>query len=81
MRIFLFSIPSFCKTRIVGRVAQENERLRVALEIESKARIAAEQMSAVLVARLESMTERATKAETKVEQLEQQHRELYKRIV
>ena len=60
---------------------QENERLRVALEIESKARIAAEQMSAVLVARLEAMTERATKAETKVEQLEQQHRELYKRIV
>jgi len=60
---------------------QENERLRVALEIESKARIAAEQMSAVLVARLESITERAIKAETKVEQLEQQHRELYKRIV
>jgi hypothetical protein len=55
--------------------------IRVALEIESKARIAAEQMSTVLVARLESMTERATKAETKVEQLEQQHRELYKRIV
>ena len=60
---------------------QENERLRVALEIESKARIAAEQMSAMLVARLESITERAIKAETKVEQLEQQHRELYKRIV
>lgn len=59
----------------------QNSPIRVALEIESKARIAAEKMSTVLVARLESMTERATKAETKVEQLEQQHRELYKRIV
>ena len=59
----------------------QNSPIRDALEIESKARIAAEQMSIVLVARLESMTERATRAETKVEQLEQQHRELYKKIV
>jgi len=58
----------------------QNSPIRDALEIESKARIAAEQMSIVLVARLESMTERATKVETKVEQLEQQHREFYKEL-
>jgi chromosome segregation ATPase len=59
---------------------QEIERLRATLEVESKARIAAEQVAAVLTAKLESMTERVTKAEAKVDKLDQQQRELTKEL-
>ena len=52
--------------------AGEIERLRVSLDSESKARIAAEQQAAVLSARLEAMTDRATKAESRAEQVEKQ---------
>jgi colicin import membrane protein len=52
--------------------ASEIERLRVALDSESKARIAAEQQAAVLTARLDSMTDRATKAELRLERVEKQ---------
>lgn len=50
----------------------EIERLRVALDSENKARIAADQEAAVLAAKLESMTDRATKAETRAEKIEKQ---------
>ena len=46
--------------------AAEIERLRQTLDTESKARIAAEQMAAVLSAKLEAMTDRATKAEARI---------------
>lgn len=50
----------------------EIERLRAALEVESRGRIAAEQQAAVLAARLEAMTERTTRAEARLELIEQQ---------
>lgn len=56
----------------LGEQTAEIERLRVALDLESKARIASEQQAAVLTARLESMTERATKAEARTELAEKQ---------
>lgn len=56
----------------LGEQAAEIERLRVALDSESKARIASEQQAAVLSAKLESMTERATKAEARTELAEKQ---------
>jgi len=52
--------------------AAEVQRLRAALETETKSRIAAEQQAAVLTAKLEAMSERATKAEAKTEQQEKQ---------
>lgn len=52
--------------------AAEVQRLRAALDTESKSRIAAEQQAAVLTAKLEAMTERATKAEERAEQKEKQ---------
>lgn len=48
----------------------EIERLRAALEVEAKARVAAEQQAAVLAARLEAMAERASKAEARAEMVE-----------
>lgn len=57
--------------RLVEQIA-EIERLRVALDSESKARIAAEQQAAVLSARLDSMTDRTTKAESRLERVENQ---------
>jgi colicin import membrane protein len=51
-------------------------RLRVALDSESKARIAAEQQAAVLSARLESMTDRATKEESRLERVEKQSEQI-----
>ena len=57
--------------RLVEQTA-EIERLRVALNSESKACIAAEQQAAVLSARLDSMTDRATKAESRLERVEKQ---------
>ena len=54
----------------LGEQGQELERLRAALEVSQQARVAAEQAAAVAVARIESMTERATKAEARVESLE-----------
>jgi len=56
----------------LGEQTAEIERLRAALDSESKARIASEQQAAVLTARLESMTERATKAEARTELAEKQ---------
>jgi len=56
----------------LGEQAAEIERLRVALDLESKARITSEQQAAVLSAKLESMTERATKAEARTELAEKQ---------
>jgi len=56
--------------------ASEIERLRVALDSESKARIAAEQQAAVLTARLDSMTDRATKAESRLERVEKQSEQI-----
>jgi len=56
----------------LGEQAAEIERLRVALDSESKARIASEQQAAVLSAKLESMTDRATKAEARTELAEKQ---------
>jgi chromosome segregation ATPase len=56
----------------LGEQAAEIERLRVALDSESKARITSEQQAAVLSAKLESMTDRATKAETRTELAEKQ---------
>lgn len=50
----------------------EIERLRGTLDTENKARIAAEQMAAVLAAKLEAMTDRTTKAEARIEQTEKQ---------
>jgi len=50
----------------------EIERLRITLDTESKARVGAEKQAAVLAAKLEGMTERTTKAETRVELIEQQ---------
>jgi DNA repair exonuclease SbcCD ATPase subunit len=52
--------------------AAEVQRLRAALETETKSRIAAEQQAAVFTAKLEAMTDRATKAEAKTEQQEKQ---------
>lgn len=52
--------------------ATEIERLRVTLDAESKARIAAEQQAAVLAAKLEAMTDRTTKSEARSELIEQQ---------
>jgi colicin import membrane protein len=59
-------------TERLGEQAAEIERLRAALDLESKARIASEQQAAVLTAKLESMTERATKAEARTELAEKQ---------
>jgi chromosome segregation ATPase len=59
-------------TERLGEHTAEIERLRVALDSESKARIAAEQQAAVLSAKLESMTDRATKAEARTELAEKQ---------
>ena len=56
--------------------ASEIERLRVALDSESKARIAAEQQAAVLSAKLDSMTDRATKAESRLERVEKQSEQI-----
>lgn len=56
----------------LGEQAAEIERLRAALDSESKARILSEQQAAVLAAKLESMTERATKAEARAEMAEKQ---------
>jgi chromosome segregation ATPase len=56
--------------------ASEIERLRVALDSESKARIAAEQQAAVFSARLDSMTDRATKAESRLERVEKQSEQI-----
>jgi colicin import membrane protein len=56
----------------LGEQAAEIERLRAALDLESKARIVSEQQAAVLTAKLESMTERATKAEARTELAEKQ---------
>jgi len=56
----------------LGEQAAEIERLRVALDSESKARITSEQQAAVLSAKLESMTDRATKAEARTEIAEKQ---------
>jgi chromosome segregation ATPase len=52
--------------------AAEVQRLRIALDTETQSRITAEQQAAVLTAKLEAMTERATKAEAKTEQHEKQ---------
>ena len=54
----------------------EIERIRGVLEAEGKARINAEQQAAVLTAKLEAMTERATKAETRIGQVELKAHEL-----
>jgi len=59
-------------TERLGEQAAEIERLRVALDSESKARITSEQQAAVLSAKLESMTDRATKAEARTELAEKQ---------
>jgi len=59
-------------TEKLGEQSAEIERLRLALDLESKARIAAEQEAAVLSARLESMTDRATKAEARTDLAEKQ---------
>jgi chromosome segregation ATPase len=64
----------------LGEQAAEIERLRVALDSESKARIASEQKAAVLAAKLESMTERATKAEARTELAEKQSQENAKEL-
>jgi colicin import membrane protein len=56
----------------LGEQAAEIERLRAALDLESKSRIASEQQAAVLLAKLESMTDRATKAEARTELAEKQ---------
>jgi chromosome segregation ATPase len=56
--------------------ASEIERLRVALDSESKARIVAEQQAAVLSAKLDSMTDRATKAESRLERVEKQSEQI-----
>ena len=61
--------------RLVEQTA-EIERLRVALDSESKARIAAEQQAAVLSARLDSMTDRTTKAESRLERVEKQSEQI-----
>lgn len=53
--------------------AAESERLRSSVTLESKARIAAEQQAAVLTAKLEAMSERATKADALVEKIEKQN--------
>lgn len=50
----------------------EIERLRAALDVEAKARVAAEQQAAVLAARLEAMADRASKAEARSEMVEKQ---------
>jgi chromosome segregation ATPase len=52
--------------------AAEIERLRAALDAEGKARVSAEQQAAVLAAKLEGMTDRATKAEARGEVIEKQ---------
>lgn len=52
--------------------AAEVQQLRAALDTETKSRIAAEQQAAVLNAKFEAMTDRATKAEAKAEQQEKQ---------
>jgi colicin import membrane protein len=57
--------------RLVEQVT-EIERLRALLESEGKAKTTAEQQSAVALARLEAMTDRATKAELRTEQAEKQ---------
>jgi colicin import membrane protein len=61
--------------RLVEQTA-EIERLRVALDSESKARIAAEQQAAVLSAKLDLMTDRATKAESRLERVEKQSEQI-----
>ncbi len=50
----------------------EIERLRNELSVESKGRIIAEQQAAVFAAKLEAMTDRATKAENRADQAEKQ---------
>ncbi len=54
----------------------EIERLREALATESKGRIVAEQQAAVFAAKLEAMTDRATKAENRVDQAEKQNQQI-----
>lgn len=61
--------------KLVEQIA-EIERLRIALDLESKARIAAEQQAAVLSAKLDSMTDRATKAESRLERVEKQSEQI-----
>jgi colicin import membrane protein len=65
--------------RLVEQAA-EIERLRVLLEAESKARTTAEQQSAVALARLDAMTDRATKAESRTEQAEKQSEQVRQEI-
>lgn len=60
----------------LGEQVAEIERLRVSLDLESKARIAAEQQAAVLSSKLESMTDRTTKAESRLEQIEKQNEQI-----
>lgn len=57
--------------------AAEVQRLRAALETETHNRIAAEKQEAVFTAKLEAMTERATKAEAKTEQQEKQNQQTH----
>ncbi len=56
--------------------AAEVQRLRAALDTETKSRIAAEQQAAVLTAKFEAMTDRATKVEAKAEQQEKQTQQI-----
>jgi DNA repair exonuclease SbcCD ATPase subunit len=54
------------------RIEAETDRLRVELEQERKAKVAAEQTAAVALAKLEAMVDRATKAEAGAEKAEKQ---------
>lgn len=56
----------------VNTQSAEIGRLRAALDTEGRGRVSAEQQAAVLVARLEAMTDRATKAEVRTENIEKQ---------
>lgn len=59
------------------RIEAEADRLRAELEAERTAKVAAEQAAAVAVARLDGMTDRATKAEALTEKTEKQAAQTY----
>lgn len=57
------------------RIEAEADRLRAELEAERTAKVAAEQAAAVALAKLEGMTDRATKAEARTDQTEREARQ------
>lgn len=62
------------------RIEAEADRLRAELEAERTAKVAAEQAAAVALAKLEAMTDRATKAEARADQVEREAKQIEQEV-